>query len=76
MKQNQKVTSYLPWESRHGLPSSVFHAILMRVACPNPVLLRVQYLVSKQNHGYARARTGHECVGERRLCILRVTGPK
>ena len=41
MKQNQKVTSYLPWESRHGLPSSVFHAILMRVACLNPVLLRV-----------------------------------
>lgn len=62
MKQS-KITSYLPWESKHGVPSSVFRAIFMRVACPN----ELQYLVSKQNHRYARARTGHECVGERRV---------
>lgn len=62
MKQS-KITSYLPWESKHGVPSSVFRAIFMRVACPN----ELQYLVSKQNHRYARARTGHECVDERRV---------
>ena len=30
VKQN-KITSYLPRKSRRGVPSAVFHAILMRV---------------------------------------------
>lgn len=39
MKKKNKVISYLPSESSYGLPSCVFHAVLMRVACRNPVLL-------------------------------------
>jgi len=72
VKQN-KITSYLPRESRRGVPSAVSRAILMRVSCPYPGSPKTSF--PKQSHRYARARTGHECVGERRVpLILNVTG--
>lgn len=70
MKKKNKVISYLPSESSYGLPSSVFHAVLMRVACRNPVLLvllRVQYLVSKQSRLCASKNWTRVSVGERKV---------
>ena len=70
MKQSN-LTRLTCSESRHGLPSSVIHAILMRVTCPNTVSFRVQWLVSKQ-----RAQELDTSVWAREGClsIVNVTG--
>ena len=74
MKQN-KVTSHLPWESRHGVPSSVFRAILIRVACPNPVSLELQLPRFKTESTLCASKNWTRVCGrEKGAAVLNVTG--